>query len=222
MSEGEGVQAALCKWVKRTFRESEETLCGRQNGWCGHRQRAIKSLSAELRELKRETRAQFEATQISIATMTKSITTIGSAVDNLHHRVSNHSAAFLLQLNEQATRTRLAQVALEISQHMATIKFGPPDLHEAAKAEYAILLKEQAALTKKLSEGGGQALALLGGTLASTLPPPQTPPGLSRSASTARSERSRTRPPSASGSGAKRHKSSGNTNDDSAMSVAPN
>ncbi|KAK7034868.1 hypothetical protein R3P38DRAFT_2771929 [Favolaschia claudopus] len=126
--------------------------------------------------------------------MTKSIANLGSSVDNLHARVSNHSAGFLLQLNEQSTRSKLAQVALEISQHMATIKFGPSELHEAAKAEYAILIKEQSALTKKLSEGAGQSLALLG----------ETPPGLSRSPSKTFSERSHSPPPSAPGHGSKR------------------
>ncbi|KAJ7758441.1 hypothetical protein B0H14DRAFT_2634738 [Mycena olivaceomarginata] len=77
---------------------------------------------------------------------------------------------------EQLTCTKLAQVQLEMVQHQNTTKFAPPEYHEDAKAEYAKLFKEQAALTKSLSTSAGQSIALLGGTLSLLLPPPNSPP----------------------------------------------
>ncbi|KAJ7705939.1 hypothetical protein B0H14DRAFT_731227 [Mycena olivaceomarginata] len=131
----------------------------------------------EVTELRRETHAQHESTQKSISVPATSVTSSAPPSRIYTTRLSNHAAAFLVMTGEQSTRAKLAQVQLEMAQHQNTIKFAPPEYHDDAKAEYAKLFKEQVALTKSLSASAGQSIALLGGTLSSSLPPTQFPPG---------------------------------------------
>ncbi|KAJ7823166.1 hypothetical protein B0H14DRAFT_2827132 [Mycena olivaceomarginata] len=136
------------------------------------------------------THAQHESTQKSISVLATSVTSLGSTVEN----------------------------QLEMAQHQNTIKFAPPEYHDDAKAEYAKLFKEQAALTKSLSASAGQSIALLGGTLSSSLPPSNSPPGILAPASIARAERSRTPPLDPV---SKRRRATNEKDDDSAMSDHP-
>ncbi|KAJ7808016.1 hypothetical protein B0H14DRAFT_2380929, partial [Mycena olivaceomarginata] len=195
------------KMVTQTFRDGADSL-----------NQALLSVRAEVTELRRETHAQHESTQKSISVPATSVTSLGSTVENLHTRLSNHAAAFLVMTGEQSTRAKLAQVQLEMAQHQNTIKFAPPEYHDDAKAEYAKLFKEQVALTKSLSASAGQSIALLGGTLSSSLPPPNSPPGILAPASIARAERSRTPPLDPV---SKRRRATNEKDDDSAISKLP-
>jgi hypothetical protein len=139
------------KTVTQTFRDGADTL-----------NESLKAIRADLQDFKRETRAQHESTQLSITAVSKSVSTLGSTVDHLHSRLSNHASAFLVLAGEQSTRAKLTQVQLEIAQHQSTLKFAPEEFHAEAKAECARLYKEQVSLTKSLAGSAGQSIALLG------------------------------------------------------------
>ncbi|KAJ7912872.1 hypothetical protein B0H13DRAFT_1874451 [Mycena leptocephala] len=158
---------------------------------CQHPQREPQSHTRRLQDSKRETRAQHESTQLSITAVSKSVSTLGSTVDHLHSCLSNHASAFLVLAGEQSTRAKLTQVQPEIAQHQSTLKFVPEEFHVEAKAECPRLYKEQISLTKSLAGSAGQSIALLGGTLTSSLPPPEMPPSILRTAPPTRPERSR-------------------------------
>ncbi|KAJ7814367.1 hypothetical protein B0H13DRAFT_2464854 [Mycena leptocephala] len=173
---------------------------------------ALASLRAEVHELKRETHAQFESNQLAISAVSKSVSTLHSTVDSLHTRLSNHASAFLIQSAEQATRAQLVQVQMIMAQHQNTMRFGDADHYDEAKAEYNRLYEEQKTLMKNLSRSAGQAIAMLGGTLGSSIAPPVTPPGIEI--------RSRSSSPSPESTHKKR-KSSNRPDDDSLMTEKP-
>ncbi|KAF7336323.1 hypothetical protein MVEN_02180700 [Mycena venus] len=147
---------------------------------------AIASLRAEVHELKRETRTLFESNQLAISAVSKSVSTLHSTVDSLHTRLSNHASAFLIQSAEQATRAQLVQVQMVMAQHQNTMRFGYAD-------HYA--------------ESAGQAIAMLGGTLCSSITPPVNPPGIEI----------HSRSPSSSPENAKEKRKSSNVQDDDSL-----
>ncbi|KAF7364248.1 hypothetical protein MSAN_01084600 [Mycena sanguinolenta] len=169
------------KSMAQTFQDGANTL-----------NEALNSLRAEVHELKRETRANHESNQLAIKSISKAVVTLNSTVDTLHTRLSNHGAAFLAMSAEQATRAELSQVQMYLAQHQNTLRFGPAERQAEAKVEYDRLYKEQKALMTKLSNGAGHPIALLGGTLGSSMPLPVTPPGIAGHAS---EERGRARSP---------------------------
>ncbi|KAJ7243122.1 hypothetical protein B0H12DRAFT_838919 [Mycena haematopus] len=180
----------------------------------------LASIRAELLELKRETRAQFESNQLAISVISKSVSTLNSTVDSLHTRLSNHASAFLVQSAEQSTRAKLVQVQMEMAQHRNMMQFGDDTHHNDAKAEYNRLYEEQKTLMKNLSTSAGQAIAMLGGTLGSSIAPPVAPPGIqSRTRSPATESRSRSTSPSPD-SGNKKRKSSNGQDEDSMMTTS--
>ncbi|KAJ7204064.1 hypothetical protein GGX14DRAFT_523281 [Mycena pura] len=250
LSEGEGVQSSLCRWLTRNFRDAvtnesffvdarvdeyeRDCLVFFMSDWAStarvlaagerlvsqfkgnspsiHRPQlllafnnngvwrpkslaqtfedgassvnnALASLRAEVHELKRETRAQFESNQLAISAVSKTVTTLHSTVDSLHNRLSNHASAFLHQSAEQATRAQLVQTQMIMAQHQNTMRFGHPDHYADAKAEYDRLYEEQKALMNSLTKSAGRAIAMLGGSLGSSIAPPVAPPGLETHAS---------------------------------------
>ncbi|KAF7372733.1 hypothetical protein MSAN_00478600 [Mycena sanguinolenta] len=194
------------KSMAQTFQDGANTL-----------NEALNSLRAEVHELKQETHANHESNQLAIKSISKAVVTLNSTVDTLHTRLSNHSAAFLAMSAEQATRVELSQVQMYLAQHQNTLRFGPAEYQAEAKVEYDRLYKEQKVLMTKLSNGAGHPIALLGGTLGSSMPLPVTPPGIAGHASEERGRARSPTPPLTPPSSKKRKSANEQTEQDALM-----
>ncbi|KAJ7893412.1 hypothetical protein B0H14DRAFT_2334881, partial [Mycena olivaceomarginata] len=157
---------------------------------------ALNSLRAEVHELKWESRAQHESNQLAISAVSRTVSTLHTNVKSLH--------------------AELSQVQMHLAHHQNTLKFGPQEHHAEAKVECERLFKEQKALMQKLSSGAGHAIALLGGTLGSSMPPPITPPGIAAPAAGGR-ERSRSLSPAPIPASTKKRKSGNEEMDDNSL-----
>ncbi|KAJ7503894.1 hypothetical protein B0H11DRAFT_2352779 [Mycena galericulata] len=142
----------------------------------------LKAFCAELSELRRESRAQHEATQLSVTALNSSVSTLFSHVEQMSTRLTNQTTAFLAMSTENSMRSQLTRVQMMMAQHRSTIKFGDEEDHEAAKDELRELKVQEVKLSQSLMASAGKPVALLGGTLGSTLRTPIVPPGLSVSA----------------------------------------
>ncbi|KAJ7670831.1 hypothetical protein DFH06DRAFT_981093, partial [Mycena polygramma] len=189
------------KSMTQTFRDGADSV-----------NESLKALRGELQEHKRETRVQHETQQRAISEVTKTVGSLHSSLGVLGQRLANQASAFLALAGEQTIRAQLTQVQMTMNQHQNTIKFGLPEYHDEAKAEYAKLFIEQAALTKSLASSAGQSIALLGGTLGSAIETPLVPPGIARIQD--RPERSRSPSPSDSQASKKRKGTNDKPEDD--------
>ncbi|KAJ7877664.1 hypothetical protein B0H13DRAFT_1722462, partial [Mycena leptocephala] len=139
---------------------------------------SLKSLQAEIAEIRRETRAQHAATQLSVAALTNSVTTLHTEIEHMSTRVSNQASAFLAMATENTARSQLAQCEMVILQWRTTLRFGDDSEKEEAKAELAKLKIQAAKLTQSLNASAGRPVALLGGSIGRVMPVPIVPPGI--------------------------------------------
>ncbi|KAJ7217115.1 hypothetical protein GGX14DRAFT_561633 [Mycena pura] len=134
----------------------------------------MKALQAEIAEIRRESRAQHEASQLSVNAHRTSVTTLFSHVEQIGNRLTNQTTALLAMSteNSMSMRSQLVQVQMMLAQHRATIKFGDAKDHEAARAEVVELKIQEVKLNRSLTVSASRAVALLGGSIGAVLPPP--------------------------------------------------
>ncbi|KAJ7687242.1 hypothetical protein B0H17DRAFT_1203711 [Mycena rosella] len=138
----------------------------------------LKAIRAEMAEIRRESRAQHESTQLSVTALNGSVSKLFSHVDQMSTRLSNQATAFLAMSAENSMRSQLSQVQMMIAHHRATIRFGKKEDHEAARAKLKDLKVQETKLIHSLGASAGRPVALLGRTLGSAIRAPTAPPGL--------------------------------------------